>query len=83
MSENVSYRYVAAVTPNDSADLPNPIKAFFVGVGGNIEIVPYGDGGVSAQAAITIAVIANTVYPIMVRRVRAAGTTASGIVGLW
>jgi len=67
---------LVAITPADS-DLARPIRAFYVGVAGNITLTPvYGD------PVLLTAVSAGAVYPFAAIRISATGTTASGIVGI-
>lgn len=67
----------AAVTPSDGADLTFQTRSIYVGVAGTISVVMAGGQTVSFTAQ------AGALLPIMVDRVRATGTTASGIVALW
>ncbi len=70
-----------AVTPSDTADLPNFARMLYVGAAGNIavEMVDARAGTVVVFAAVP----AGTILPVAVRRVRATGTTAGSIVALW
>lgn len=70
-------RNAAAVTPNDSTDLANDSRALYVGGAGDISIVTVGGDTVTLSS-----VPAGAVLSIMVRRVRATGTTATNIVSL-
>ena len=64
-----------AVTPNDSNDLTFMPRAVWVGTGGDLSVVMK-DG-----ATVTIPGVPDgTLLPIRVDRIRATGTTASGIV---
>lgn len=69
-----------AVTPNDSADLPNgPCQAICVtGSTGNVAVNLDGD----STAVLAIAG-ANEIYPVMVARVKSTSTTATGIYALY
>ena len=74
----------AAVTPNDGADLtppttayPTPTRALLIGVAGTISV----DMGIFGTA-VSMTVPAG-LLPLSVKRVRATGTTATGIVALW
>lgn len=71
-------RRAAAVTPDDAADLTQIAKALYLGVGGDLRIVP-ADGG----AAVTLMNHAPGYAPVQVRRVLATGTTAAQIVALF
>jgi hypothetical protein len=68
-----------AVTPNDGADLAVITRGLYVGTGGDLSLVLKGDA-----AAVSFAGVASgSVLPLRVARVRATGTTASDIVGLY
>jgi len=72
---------LAAVTPSDSnVDLTDIPRALFVGVAGNIALVGRDDTG---NTGTVLAVTAGQLIPVMVRRVLATGTTATGIVALY
>jgi hypothetical protein len=75
----VGYRTAKPITPSDAADLADGIaEGLYVGVSGSVAINdPFG------HAATFSAVPAGQVLPIKVRRLKATGTTATGIVGLW
>jgi hypothetical protein len=64
------------VTPSDSADLTHVSRALYVGVAGNMSVVMRGG------QTVTFAVQAG-IHPLAVSRVRATGTTATGIVAVW
>ena len=71
-------RNAAAVTPNDSTDLNFVTRALYIGTGGTL----------SVNMAETGDSVSYTVYDgqqivISVARVRATGTTATGIVAQW
>lgn len=68
-----------AVTPSDVTNLPSITRGLYVGVAGNVAVVPASGG-----AAVTfVAVPAGTVLPIQVSRVNSTNTTASSIVALF
>ena len=70
----------AAVTPNDSADLPRvATRALWIGGGdGTLSVV------MSGGTTVAFAGVADgTLLPIRVDRVRATGTGATGIVALY
>ena len=68
-----------AVTPNDGADLAVVTRGLFVGTGGDVSLLLKGD-----SAPVTFAGVAGgTVLPVRALRVRATGTTAVDIVGLY
>lgn len=65
------------VTPSDSADLPDAAVALYVAGAGAVVI-----DTISGPAPRTVPVAANMLLPVGVRRVRATGTTATGIFAL-
>lgn len=67
----------AAITPNDSADLPTPARSIYVGGTGNVVVKN------AAGASVTFtAVPAGTILPIATARVMATGTTATLLIAL-
>lgn len=70
-------RRLAVVTPSDAADLAEIPKALLIGGAGTVSLIAADD-----TVAVTLTVEAG-VLPIRVRRVRATGTTATGIVALY
>jgi len=70
----------AAVTPNDSADLPNFARMLYVGVGGSTKDIKLttlnGD-------TVTLKNVPTGILMVQARRVWSAGTTASEIIALW
>lgn len=67
-----------AITPSDTTDLPVGVRAVWVGGAGAISVILADD----ANPITLSAVPAGTLLPIMARRVRATGTTATLLVGL-
>lgn len=67
---------IVPVTPDDANDLPDVAVALYVEQGGTISVV-----SVRGEAR-TVAVTDFAILPVGVRRVRATGTTASGIHAL-
>jgi hypothetical protein len=68
----------AAVTPNDSTDLPISSRGLWVGGGGSIVIIT------TKGDEVTLAgVPGGSLLPIRAARVKATGTTATSIVALW
>ena len=65
------------ITPNDAAgQLPTKALRIYCGSAGNIKVDDlYGN-------AVTYAVTAGTILPVLVNRVYSTGTTVTGIVGL-
>lgn len=76
---NGPYTYGEAITPSNDADLTVPARGIWSGTGGAISLVPR-----NATAPITISnVPAGVMLPIWTKRVRATGTTATGLVAFW
>ncbi|MEV5054677.1 hypothetical protein MRBLRH13_000258 [Agrobacterium radiobacter] len=71
-------RNAVAVTPSDSADLSTVPRAVCVAADGNVAMVMSGNG-----QEVTIAMVAGTLYPLAPTRIKATGTTATGIVAVW
>jgi len=72
-------RVAQAITPNDSTDLTTYAKALYVGVAGDLRVLPVANAD---DAAVTLKNHPIGYAPIQVRRVLATGTTATDIVGL-
>jgi hypothetical protein len=70
--------HALAIVPDDGADLPQVTRALYVGGGGDVALVMRG-----GEAVSFLAVPGGTLLPVRARRVRASGTTATGIIGLW
>ena len=68
---------MAAITPNDDADLTYVSRALYFGTSGNVTAVTFGG------QTVTIAALAGGLLPLRVVRVLATGTTASSIFALW
>ncbi|HEV2746419.1 MAG TPA: hypothetical protein VGW34_03865 [Allosphingosinicella sp.] len=66
-----------AVTPDDDEDLPNVPKALWANVAGDIALV--GEDGHEEIFAVP----ASVPIPLRARRVKATGTTATGIRALY
>jgi hypothetical protein len=66
-----------AITPNDSTDLTVSTRAVYVGTAGNLSVILTDD-----SAAVTLTNCAVGYHPLKCKRVRATGTTATGLVGL-
>ena len=76
-SPSAPARRAEAVTPSDSDDLTTVAKALYVGVAGNVRVVPVGG------AAVTFFSHPIGYLPIQCVRVLATGTTAGSIVALF
>lgn len=73
-----AYNFVA-VTPSNTVDLPSPCRALYVGVGGDVAVVPL-DG----SAAVVFKNASNGQFlPIQARRVNSTDTDATNIVALY
>ncbi|MES2860857.1 MAG: hypothetical protein V4701_05260 [Pseudomonadota bacterium] len=79
-SPSAPARRIQTLTPDDGADLPVVAKALFIGVAGDLKIVPVGspDG-----VAVTLKNHPVGYVAVQTRRVHATGTTAGHIVGLF
>ncbi|MEO1656124.1 MAG: hypothetical protein AAFR65_00255 [Pseudomonadota bacterium] len=66
-----------SVTPNDGSDLAFPVRGLMVAGAGNVSVVT------TKGDTVTLPALQPGVqYAILATRVRATGTTATGIVGL-
>ena len=66
-----------AIVPNDATPLANVTRAIYIGGAGNLSVVM-----LSGDIVTFSGVQAGMIYPLRASRVRATGTTATGIVGL-
>jgi hypothetical protein len=67
-----------AITPADDADLPRATKAIYIGLAGDVALIPVrGDSPVIFRN-----LAAGSILDVRVRAVLATGTTAGGVVGL-
>lgn len=69
-------RDAVPVTPSDSQDLPLPAIALYIETGGTLSVIT------AAGAMRSLSVADFSFLPLGIRRVRASGTTASGIHAL-
>lgn len=67
----------ASVTPNDGADLPRVAARIHCLASGTIQVTASGGG------TVTLAGVPGTPLPVLVDRVFATGTTATGIVAVY
>lgn len=67
-----------AITPDDAADLATTPRALYVGQAGDLAVTMLG-----GETVVLGAVPAGALLPLRVTRVRATGTTAGRILGLW
>lgn len=77
-SISAPYKFAAAVTPNDSADLTYTTRAVYIGGAGNMVATMDGGGDVTFTG-LTV----GSVLPVCVSRIKATSTTATNIVALW
>jgi len=70
--------HAAAVTPSDANDLTVTTRALFVGGAGNVEVIMAG-----GETVVFTGVVAGSILPIRVSRVKAGSTTATNIMALW
>jgi hypothetical protein len=68
----------AAITPSNTVDIAAPVRAIYVGGAGSVVITTV-DGNDVTFAGLP----AGMILPVRAVRVRATGTTATGLVGLW
>ena len=69
--------HAAAVTPDDANDLSHVCRALWIGVGGNITVITLGG------ETVVHTVPAGARLDLQCTRVKATGTTATGIVAWW
>lgn len=59
----------------------------FVGVGGNVRVLPIGNltsqQDLYSQGSVVFTIPSGGFVPVVCKRVLVAGTTASGLVGVW
>lgn len=67
------------ITPSDTVDLLQPTRGLYIGGAGNVNVIFAGD----TAATLLIAPALGVPLPLRVKRVLAASTTATGIVGLY
>lgn len=66
-----------AVAPSDTADLSSWAVALYIGTPGNVRLDTW------AGETVTFTNVPSGILPVRTRRVRATGTTAADIVGLY
>ncbi len=67
-----------SITPNNTTDLAVTTRGIYVGGAGNISLIT-GDGNTVTLASCA----AGSVIPIVTKRVRSTGTTATALVALY
>ena len=65
------------IVPNDGADLAHVTRGLYVGATGSVAAVL-----VSGDEVVFSDMQAGVLYPLRVKRLKATGTTAAGLVGL-
>lgn len=75
-------RAAATVAPSDTVDLTPYAKALYIGVTGNITVIPVGSYAGGSSATVTFLNVPVGWFPVQVARVLATGTTATGIVAV-
>lgn len=68
----------AEIAPSDLETLPQVTRALYVGGGGDVALRLMGGAEVTFRG-----LQAGVLIPIRVDMVKAAGTTATGLIGLW
>jgi len=71
------YKRAFAITPDDSAMISPGCEAIYVGGTGDLAVVS--DGVTATFKAVPVGAI----IPIKAQKVKASGTTATLLVGLW
>lgn len=71
-----------AITPNNDADLPVPIRGFMVTVAGNVNVQFWDGAGRTGDTAVLPACQPGVQYAGLIKKVFVTNTTATGIVGL-
>ena len=71
-------RFAGAITPHDSTPLPSPAYVY-CGLGGDISVVLNG----GKNTVVFQSTNAGAVLPVLVDRVNATGTTATGLVAMY
>lgn len=77
--KNIDPAYGAfQIYPSDTQRFARPIRAFYVGVEGNVCLVT-----LNGETVTLMNVTAGIIYPIMCIQIRTSGTTAESLVGLY
>lgn len=66
------------ITPDDDNDLTYPIRALYVGTGGDITLILQDD----TVAIALVNVLPGSCLPLQIKRILSSGTGASDLVGL-
>lgn len=86
---NRNYRVAIAVTPSDTKDVTDATgdasqsytRGLYIGVAGDVTVIMASDTGTGTS--VTFKAVPLGILPIEVRRVKATGTAATNIVGLY
>jgi len=70
---NIKYDTWVAVTTSDTVNIVKTPKAIYADVSGTISMID------SAGTTVSFTVLAGVIYPLVPTRIRATGTTATGI----
>lgn len=76
--KTISIRNIAAITPSNTVDLPNPTKAIYVSATSTLVVDTIG-----GQTVTISSLVGGIWHPIQVTRVYVTGTSASGLLGSW
>lgn len=69
---------LVAITPSDTVDLEVPIRGLIITVAGTVAVVTPQGNVVTLPAAMAVGVV----HSIRAKRINAAGTTATGLIGV-
>ena len=73
--------HMEAAALSDTVDFDKFTRGIYVGVSGNVSVVPAGDQG---DAAVTLVGLAAGIFhPMILKRINVAGTAATSIVVVW
>ena len=70
-------KHAFSIIPSDSSDLTQETRALYVGGAGDLAVV------MASGQTVTFAVPAGSLLPVRVDRVKATGTTATDLLGLY
>ena len=72
----------APLTPVDGQDLPNCVRALWIGGAGTISVV-HRNGDENSPVTYNVGVSTDKPLPFYIKRLLLTGTTATNIIGLW
>lgn len=70
--------HATAITPHDDNDLTIVTRGLYVGGAGDVAVILHG-----GEAVTFTSLAAGVIHPLRVTRVKATGTTATAILGVW